>query len=279
MSTQYSQAVSTAREYYNSDDADNFYFTIWGGEDIHIGLYQSDDEPIADASRRTVEQMAARLSNLHESARVIDLGAGYGGSARYLAKKYGCHVIALNLSEVENERDRQMNREQKLDHLIDVVDASFESVPAEKASFDIVWSQDAFLHSGERVKVLKEIDRILKPGGELVFTDPMQADDCPEGVLQPILDRIHLETLGSPAFYREQAKKLGWEEVGFEEHTHQLVNHYSRVLAETERREEEIAGVVSREYIDRMKKGLGHWIEGGKKGYLSWGIFHFRKPS
>ena len=279
MSTQYSPAVSTAREYYNSDDADNFYFTIWGGEDIHIGLYQSDDEPIADASRRTVEEMAARLGNLDESARVIDLGAGYGGSARCLAKKYGCHVIALNLSEVENERDRQMNREQKLDSLINVVDASFESVPAENASFDIVWSQDAFLHSGERIKVLEEIDRILKPGGELVFTDPMQADDCPEGVLQPILDRIHLETLGSPAFYREQAKKLGWEEVGFEEHTRQLVNHYSRVLAETERREEEIAGVVSREYIERMKKGLGHWIEGGKKGYLSWGIFHFRKPS
>ncbi len=279
MSTQYSPAVSTAREYYNSDDADNFYFTIWGGEDIHIGLYQSDDEPIADASRRTVEKMAARLGNLDESARVIDLGAGYGGSARCLAKRYGCHVIALNLSEVENERDRQMNREQKLDSLIEVVDASFESVPAENASFDIVWSQDAFLHSGERIKVLEEIDRILKPGGELVFTDPMQADDCPEGVLQPILDRIHLETLGSPAFYREQAKKLGWEEVGFEEHTHQLVNHYRRVLAETERREEEIAGVVSREYIDRMKKGLGHWIDGGKNGYLSWGIFHFRKPS
>jgi len=26
-----------------------------------------------------------------------------------------------------------------------------------------------------------------------------------------------------------------------------------------------------------MKKGLRHWIDGGKKGYLAWGIFHFKK--
>ena len=45
MSSEYSSAVSTAREYYNSEDADNFYFAIWGGEDIHIGLYDSGAEP------------------------------------------------------------------------------------------------------------------------------------------------------------------------------------------------------------------------------------------
>ena len=38
MSHSYSEAVSIARDYYNSDDADNFYAIIWGGEDIHIGL-------------------------------------------------------------------------------------------------------------------------------------------------------------------------------------------------------------------------------------------------
>nr|MBA2442576.1 SAM-dependent methyltransferase [Rubrobacter sp.] len=32
----------------------------------------------------------------------------------------------------------------------------------------------------------------------------------------------------------------------------------------------------SQEYIDRMKKGLGHWVDGGRGGHLAWGIFHFR---
>jgi sarcosine/dimethylglycine N-methyltransferase len=276
---EYTGAVRTAQEYYNSDDADNFYFTIWGGEDIHVGIYQSENEQIFDASRRTVEHMAEKLTGLDSESRVLDIGAGYGGSARYLAKTYGCEVVALNLSEVENERDRQMNVEQGLDHLIDVVDASFEDLPYPDNAFDFVWSQDAMLHSGERAKVIDEVVRVLKPGGEFVFTDPMQSDSCPEGVLQPILDRIHLETLGSPGFYRERAARLGMAELDYEDHHEQLPHHYGRVLRETGAREDELAGVVSQSYIDNMKKGLGHWVEGGCNGYLEWGIFHFRNGS
>ncbi len=275
----YSTTVNTAREYYNSSDADNFYFSIWGGEDIHIGLYESPTEPIADASRRTVERLASLIPAWSSVAAVLDIGAGYGGAARYLAKTYGCQVTALNLSEVENERDRQMNREQGLAHLIEVVDGSFESIPAADATFDVVWSQDAILHSGNRVEVLTEVARVLKPGGHFVFTDPMQADNCPEGVLQPILDRIHLDTLGSPQFYRSTAQQVGLEEVTVQDHTQQLINHYSRVLQETEQRESDIRKVVSQDYIDRMKKGLGYWVEGGNQGYLAWCIFHFRKKA
>jgi sarcosine/dimethylglycine N-methyltransferase len=64
MSDTYSAVVETARTYYNSDDADNFYFHVWGGEDIHIGIYDTPDEAIADASRRTVERMAALVPGL-----------------------------------------------------------------------------------------------------------------------------------------------------------------------------------------------------------------------
>jgi sarcosine/dimethylglycine N-methyltransferase len=277
MSKNGSSAVETARTYYNSSDADTFYHTIWGGEDIHIGLYQGDDDTIRDASRRTVERMCAALSGLDESKRVLDIGAGYGGAARWLAKNHRCDVVALNLSEVENERNREMSREQGLADKITVIDGSFESIDADDASFDVVWSQDAILHSGARETVLDEVARVLKSGGEFVFTDPMQADDCPEGVLQPILDRIHLESLGSPRFYRKALAERGFEEVSFEDLSHQLPNHYSRVLRETERLEPELDGKVSPDYIARMKKGLQHWVDGGHRGHLTWGIFRFDK--
>ncbi|MEJ2344775.1 MAG: methyltransferase domain-containing protein [Gammaproteobacteria bacterium] len=278
MNTNYSGAVGAARDYYNSDDADNFYATIWGGEDIHVGLYESADDSIFDASRRTVEAIASRLTGIGKDSKVLDIGAGFGGPARYLARTYGCKVVALNLSEVENQRDREMNKAQGLDHLIEVVDGSFEDIPYPDGTFDVVWSQDAILHSGQRAKVLEEVSRVLKSGGEFVFTDPMAADDCPAGVLQPILDRIHLETLGSPGFYRETAAKVGLEELSYEDHARQLPEHYGRVLRETERQQERLQQVVSQDYIERMKKGLQHWVDGGNKGYLAWGIFHFRKP-
>ena len=272
----YSEEVEVARSYYNSTDADNFYYRIWGGEDLHLGIYNHPDEDIYTASRRTIDRMADYADKIDENTRIIDLGGGFGGSARHLAKKFGCKVVVINLSEAENERGRKMNKEQGLDHLIDIIDGSFDDVPYEDNSFDIVWSEDAILHSDDREQVMNEAKRVLKPGGDLIFTDPMQTDNCNKSVLQPVYDRINLSSLGSPNFYRETCKKLGMEEKAFEEMPENLINHYARVLKATEENEDKLDGYVSQEYIDNMKSGLGHWVQGGKDGNLTWGIFHFK---
>src|SRR6056297_900810 len=128
MSANYSDVVTTAREYYNSDDADNFYFHIWGGEDIHIGIYQSEDDDIRVASERTVAAIGKRLKGLGPEHRVIDLGAGYGGAGRWLARTYGCHVTCLNLSEAQNRRNREISEQQGLSHLVDDIDEVAESL-------------------------------------------------------------------------------------------------------------------------------------------------------
>jgi sarcosine/dimethylglycine N-methyltransferase len=277
MVTARSEAVDIARDYYNSGDADNFYHEIWGGEDIHIGLYVDDLEPIADASARTVATMGKQLGPIDSGSQLADLGAGYGGSARWLAKTFGCHVSCVNLSEVQNDRNREISASAKLSHLIDVYDASFEAVPLEDRSMDYVWSQDSFLHAGDRARVFDEVNRILKPGGEFIFTDPMQADDCPEGVLQPVLDRLHLDSLGSFAYYRKLAKTLGWEEVRVVDLTPQLVQHYTRVRQELAGQREKLGDRISDDYVERMLLGLKNWIDAGSQGHIAWGILHFRK--
>jgi len=273
----YSDVVETAREYYNSEDADTFYYTVWGGEDIHIGLYKDEVEPIRDASRRTVAEMADRLSATPDS-QVIDLGGAYGGSPRYLAEKFGCHVVSLNLSEVQNRRARQQNEEAGLADKVTVVDGDFENVPYEADTFDIVWSQDSFLHSGNREKVLEEIERVIKPGGELIFTDPMQTADASRETLQPVLDRIQLESMGSPSFYESKLVELGFEKIAFVDHSEQLPRHYGRVKQELESRYDELLDTISQGYLDNMINGLGHWVENGRAGNLCWGIFHYRLP-
>ena len=279
MSQSYSDVVRTARDYYNSEDADNFYLHIWGGEDIHIGLYQSEREDIAAASRRTVERLADRLPPIGADARILDIGSGYGGAARYLAQRFRCKVIALNLSEKENQRNRELSTDAGLGGLINVVDGSFEAIPLEDASVDVVWSQDAILHSGRRDQVIAEVARVLKPGGHFVFTDPMESGNCARADLEPVLARIHLETLGSPQFYEKTAKANGLELVAWEEKTPQLIRHYSRVAEELSDQRANLAGKVSEAYIDRMLTGLSNWVRAGEAGCLAWGFLHFKKPA
>ena len=38
----------------------------------------------------------------------------------------------------------------------------------------------------------------------------------------------------------------------------------------------ELAGKVSRDYIDRMLVGLENWVKGADNGHLAWGIMHFQ---
>jgi len=273
-----SDAVQIARDYYNSTDGDLFYREVWGGEDIHVGLYDSENESIAAASRRTVQRMVELAGVLTPSSRVIDLGAGYGGSMRYIAENIGSQCVALNLSDVENDRNRQMNREAGLDDRIDVVEGDFASLDFPDASFDLAWSQEAILHSGDRDKVCAEAARVLKPGGRFVFTDPMQADDASSSSLQAIYDRLHLSSLASPAFYGSTLSASGMREIAFEERPDQLARHYERVREVLIEKAESLREKgMNDDYIERMKSGLAHWVEGGRNGVLTWGIFVFEK--
>jgi cyclopropane fatty-acyl-phospholipid synthase-like methyltransferase len=272
-------AVVKAEEYYDSSPAVAFYKNVWGGEDIHIGLYHSEDEDIGAASRRTVVNMAQRLSPLGPDSKVIDLGAGFGGTARYLASNFACHVTCLNVSETQNALNREMNDELGLSDKIDVIHGSFEEVPQPDAFYDVAWSQDAILHSANRETVLDEVQRLLKPEGEFIFTDPMQSEDCPPDVLQPILDRIHLEDLGSVQFYKTNLEKRGFAELETLERPDDMRTHYARVKEELSENYGEICALSGADYVDNMLRGLGHWVEGVDNGHLAWGILHFQKTA
>ena len=269
-------AVDKAEEYYNSTPADEFYFKIWGGDHIHVGIYNHSKESIKDASPRIVQMMASKL-NLKTNIKLLDLGSGYGGAARYLAKNFGFQVTCLNLSKTQNDRNRGLNEKHNLDNLITVVEGNFEDIPFPEGSFDIVWSQDAIVHSANRELVVQEVVRVLNDSGEFIFTDLMQTNDCPKSILKPVLDRIQLDSLGSFGFYVEQGRKFGVKKTEVQDLSEHLTTHYQRVMEETQDRYIEMVEVCGKEYIDKMIQGLKHWVKAGENDYLSWGIVHMSK--
>ncbi|WP_420563606.1 methyltransferase domain-containing protein [Thalassobaculum sp.] len=267
-----------AEDYYDSEDADTFYSMVWGGEDLHVGIYD-DTKVIREASDTTIDKMAEALPRLDQNTRVLDIGAGYGGAMRRLVKRYGNTATCLNISEIQNDTNRNKIRRDRLADKIKVVHGVFEDIPEPEGSYDVVWSQDAILHSDQRAKVLAEVHRVLKPGGHFIFTDPMQADDVPEGVLQPVYDRLQLTSLGSMRFYREAASAVGLETVEQREMTNQLRTHYDRVREDLVTNYDKLRDSgASAEYLDKMIVGLENWVKAADAGYLAWGIQIFRKP-
>ncbi|OAV60520.1 methyltransferase domain-containing protein [Enteractinococcus helveticum] len=272
----YKESERVAQAAYDSQDAGAFYSQIWGGDDIHLGMYASPDEPIAEASHRTMQHMIDKITQ-GSVDYVVDLGSGYCGAARFLHRELDADVLAVNLSGEQNVRARQLNQRDGLDEPITVVDASYNEVPAEDAVADLVWSQDAFLHAIDRKQPLAEAARVLKPGGEFLFTDPMAADGVNPAELSGVLARLNLSSLASPGDYKQLAAEVGFEVVEFEDLNEYLPLHYGRVLEETQANAEELLKTASQQYLDGMMKGLQHWVDAGNRGLLSWGIFHLRK--
>ncbi|MFI6449383.1 SAM-dependent methyltransferase [Kitasatospora sp. NPDC050543] len=268
-------AAETARNYYNTDDVDGFYAHAWGGEDIHMGVYADARETVDLASRRTVERLAAKVADaLGPGSTMLDMGAGYGGAARRLAEQYGCHVMALNISEVQNRRHRELNSERGLDDLIEVVTGSFHDVPAPDGTFDVVWSQDALCHSGDRPTALREAIRVLKPGGHLVFTDLLAADDTPDDLLRPLTERLRITALATPGFYSEQLRALHLTHVDFEDLSDHLLTHYEHLIDQVRHPAPGLVAAVSPAYLDRLGTSLPRVAAACRNGHLKWGIFH-----
>jgi sarcosine/dimethylglycine N-methyltransferase len=273
--------AQTVRAYFKDTRVDSFYRKVWGGEHIHIGLYERPGDSIRDASQRTVERMASMLTARAGRTRVLDLGAGYGGAARHLAAENGWEVDCVNLSELQNEMNRARNAELGLSDRVRVFDGSFDHpLPFDDVSYDVVWSQDAFLHSTDHAKLFREIDRVVRPSGDVIFTDLVQTEDCPQDVVELLLERIRLrgilERLPSFELYRGWAEAVRWETVAIHDWSEHLESHYGGVQREVERRYAELADDCGEPYLDSVIDGLKRWVEVARQGHLRWGLLHFR---
>ncbi|MEU5540520.1 class I SAM-dependent methyltransferase [Streptomyces sp. NPDC020362] len=269
----------STRRYYEASDVDAFYDAVWGGEDIHVGVYAHPQEAIADASRRTVEHAADRIADLlGPDATVLDLGSGYGGSARTLAERFGCRVVALDLSEVHNRRHRAANTRRGLDGLIEVVTGSLNHLPHEAERFDVVWSLEVLCHVTDRDRAVGEAVRVLKPGGALVFSDIMSAEDTPAQALRPALSRLGVQSLATPSFYQQSLSRLGLK-TDFEDLTEHLTTHYTRLDEEVRRRTAELRSTISPAYLDGLLANLPLWTDITRRRLLRWGLFHARRAT
>ena len=72
---------------------------MWQGAQ-HLGLFESDDEPLPRAQMRANRAMAA-AARLRPGQVVVEAACGFGDTARYLAREHGVRVRATNLAEMQ----------------------------------------------------------------------------------------------------------------------------------------------------------------------------------
>jgi len=111
---------------------------------------------------------------LQPGQRLLDVGCGAGGPALRLCFKTGCSVTGVDIHEQGIAAAQKLSADRNLSHLTDfrVVDADSQ-LPFPDATFDVITCIDAINHFSGRSRLLADWARLLKPGGRILYTDPI----------------------------------------------------------------------------------------------------------
>ena len=117
---------------------------------------------------------AAEALGLGPASRVLDVGSGIGGPARYLAHITGCHVTALELQPELHEIGVDLTRRSGLEGQVTHLCGDALTYPLPLAEFDAVVSWLAILHIADRPRLFARLARALRAGGQCYVEDLSQ---------------------------------------------------------------------------------------------------------
>lgn len=140
--------------------------------------------------------VAQQAATIPSGSRILDVGAG---SAPYRRLFRHCIYKTHDFEQLEDEQLRFGGYAQ-----IDVV-SDAKAVPVPDASFDVVICTEVLEHVPEPIVVVRELGRIIAPGGRLVLTAPLGS-----GIHQ---EPYHFYGGYTPYWYRKFLDEAGFESI------------------------------------------------------------------
>jgi SAM-dependent methyltransferase len=114
------------------------------------------------------------LLDLTPGCSVLEIGSGSGRYALYVAETARCQVVGLDVNAEGLRNASALADQQKLSARVRFQECDVsQPLPFADASFDAAYSNDVFCHIPGRLALLRELWRVLKPGGRMIFSDAL----------------------------------------------------------------------------------------------------------
>ncbi len=183
--------------------------TTLGADSEHLDADQlaSVDEFHIGGRAATVE-LVDQLE-LRPGLRVLDVGSGLGGTARYLARRHAVEVTGLDLTAEYVQVAASLTRRAGLAELVQFHQGSATEIPFADGSFD----RACLLHVGmnvvDKAALFTEIRRVLVPGGVFGVYDLMRVGPGEIAYPVPWATSSATSFLAAPERYRELLAEAG----------------------------------------------------------------------
>jgi len=158
-------------------------------------------------------EAAGRALSLSAASHVLDVGAGVGGPARFLAHTFGCHVTALELQPdlhaIGVDLTRRCGLQDRVTHLCG--DALTQPLPP--GSFDAIISFLAVLHIADRPALFGRWAEALRAGGRCFIEDLCQRAPFAPRDLQDLRAVVHGLTVTGIEDYDGDLRRMGFADI------------------------------------------------------------------
>jgi ubiquinone/menaquinone biosynthesis C-methylase UbiE len=180
------------------------------------------------------EEIAGMLS-IARADRLLDIGSGIGGPARYFAHRFGCRVTGIDLTAEFCEVARHLTRLLGLESRVGFELGDALSMPFPDASFDGAYSMNVSMNIADKAALYSEIRRVLKPGGWLMLSELAQGPGAPLDYPTPWAATASASYLCTPEETRQGLGTAGFEIVEFREGAEDMKAYGARSRAVVER--------------------------------------------
>jgi sarcosine/dimethylglycine N-methyltransferase len=177
-------------------------------------LYEWDQDHYGGLA--AVEALARRAA-IGPASRVLDVCAGLGGPARFLAGRFGCRVTGVELNWGRCAGGRRLSTLVGLGSRVTMVMADAQSLPFTTGSFTAVVSQEGLLHVPDKGVVFGECARVLAPGGRIAFSDWIATSRLQDGERRRLAEWMAATTLQTIAGYRGLLARAGFDGIEAED--------------------------------------------------------------
>jgi SAM-dependent methyltransferase len=169
--------------------------------------------------------------------RLIDIGCGVGGPARYLADRFGCHVDGIDITEPFVVAANHLSQLTGMQDRVNVCLGDGQSLPYENQAFDGGYAQHVTMNVADRDRFFAEAFRVLRPGAFFALTEHGLGDNGPPHHPVPWSDDGTHEHLMRPEETAERLRNAGFENIEMTDTGMAYLQGYQRVLALAERGE------------------------------------------
>ncbi|MSO69324.1 MAG: class I SAM-dependent methyltransferase [Alphaproteobacteria bacterium] len=158
--------------------------------------------------RLATAELAAQLG-LRPGLKLLDVGSGIGGPARYFAHAFGCEVIGIDLTEAFVRIATDLTRRASLSDRVKFQQGSALDLPFEAASFDGATMLHVGMNIDDKPRLCRAVRKVLRPGaffgiydlmrtgpGDIEFPVPWSSRPETSFVVEPSVYRAALEAAG-----------------------------------------------------------------------------------